>query len=87
MNQAYQKAPRISKVTVEAAGYRWRVYGLFAGGYWRCHLVELLGAYMLDIPVDRRLGGMLRQAVAQFYRLPLATIRPIRQDLIVADTV
>ena len=87
MNQAYQKAPRISRVTVEAAGYRWRAYGdpVTRGSLrWRCHLVELLGAQVLDIPVDRDLQEQLRRAVARSLGLASADVRPIAADLILA---
>ena len=45
---------KLIKITFDAAGYRWLAYGVFVKGRWQCHLVELLGAYMLDIPIDRR---------------------------------
>ena len=90
MNQAYQKAPRISKITVEAAGYRWRVYGdpvdrsVFR---WGCHLVELLGSQLLDMPVDQALREKLRQAVARSLGLAVAEVKPIPADVILVEPV
>ena len=90
MNQAYQKAPHISKVTVEAAGYRWRVYGdpVYRSVFrWSCHLVELLGSQLLDMPVDRDLRETLRQAVARSLGLTLAEVKPIPADVILVEPV
>jgi len=90
MNQAYQKAPHISKITVEAAGYRWRVYGdpVYRSVYrWSCHLVELLGSQLLDVPVDQALREKLRQAVARSLGLTLAEVKPIPADVILAEPV
>jgi hypothetical protein len=90
MNQAYQKAPHISKVTVEAAGYRWRVYGdpVYRSVFrWSCHLVELLGSQLLDMPVDQDLREKLRQAVAQSLGLTLAEVKPIPADVILVEPV
>ena len=78
---------KITRVTVDAAGYRWRVYGAFARGHWRCDLVELLGFQLLDIPVDRRLRAKLREALARCFVLPLAAVRPIPLDSILAETI
>ena len=48
MNQAYQKAPRISKVTVEAAGYRWRVYGVVTHfGHTHARINEYEAEYLV----------------------------------------
>jgi len=90
MNQAYQKAPHISKITVEAAGYRWRVYGdpVYRSVFrWSCHLVELLGSQLLDVPVDQALREKLRQAVARSLGLTLAEVKPISPDLILVEPV
>ena len=90
MTKAYQKAPHISKVTVEAAGYRWRVYGdpVYRSVFrWSCHLVELLGSQLLDMPVDQDLREKLRQAVAQSLGLTLAEVKPISPDLILVEPV
>ena len=90
MNQAYQQSSRISKITVEAAGYRWRVYGdpvNRSGSRWSCHLVELLGSQVLDAPVDRDLRERLRRAVARSLGLTLAEVKPIAPDLILVEPV
>ena len=90
MNQAYQKAPHISKITVEAAGYRWRVYGdpVYRSVFrWSCHLVELLGSQLLDVPVDQALREKLRQAVARSLGLTLAEVKPIPADVILTEPV
>ena len=83
MNQAYQKAPHISKITVEAAGYRWRVYGdpVYRSVFrWSCHLVELLGSQLLDVPVDRDLREKLRKSVLKVTFLKRKTIRKYRYE-------
>ena len=90
MNQAYQKAPHISKITVEAAGYRWRVYGdpVYRSVFrWSCHLLDLLGSQLLDMPVDQALREKLRQAVARSLGLTLAEVKPIPSDVILAEPV
>ena len=76
---------RLIKITFDAAGYRWLAYGVFVKGRWQCHLVELLGAYMLDVPIDRRLARRIRTAVAKALRLPLEGVQSIAPDLILAD--
>ena len=73
---------------VDAAGYRWRVYGAPAerlGVRWVCHLVEILGPYVLDVPVDQRLQCQLRVAVASALGVPVTSVKPIAGDLILAD--
>ena len=76
---------KLVKVTFDTAGYRWLAYGIFAHGRWQCHLVELLGGYMLDVPVDRRLAAKLRTAAAKALRLPLEGVQTITSDLILAQ--
>jgi len=78
----------VTRITVEAAGYRWRVYGDRAGRSlhgWDSHLVELLGSQLLDMPVDQALREKLRQAVARSLGLTLAEVRPIPVDVILAE--
>ena len=80
----------VTRITVEAAGYRWRVYGDRAGRSlhgWDSHLVELLGSQLLDMPVDQALRETLRQAVAQSLDLTLAEVKPISPDLILVEPV
>jgi hypothetical protein len=54
---------------------------------WSCHLVELLGSQLLDMPVDQALREKLRQAVAQSLGLALAEVKPISPDLILVEPV
>ena len=81
------KQAGLVKITIEAAGYRWRAYGVYVGGRWQCHLVELLGSYPLDVAVSRGLCRMLREAAAQFLKLPTKHVQPITPDLILAEPV
>jgi hypothetical protein len=80
----------VTRITVEAAGYRWQVYGDRAGRSlhgWDSHLVELLGSQLLDVPVDQALREKLRQAVARSLGLTLAEVKPIPVDVILAEPV
>ena len=43
---------RMARITIEVAGYRWRVHGSKTGGMWHTHLVELLGGERLDAPSE-----------------------------------
>jgi|TARA_Y100000296_G_C5094386_1_gene216575 hypothetical protein len=80
----------VTRITVEAAGYRWQVYGDRTGRAshgWDSHLVELLGSQLLDVPVDQDLREKLRQAVAQSLGLTLAEVKPIPADVILVEPV
>ena len=49
---------------------------------WHTHLVELLGAERLDVPLDQGLRQKIREAVAKHLDLEVADIRPITEDLV-----
>ena len=73
---------RATRITIEVAGYRWRVHGSQVGLKWQTHLVELLGASRLDVPVDEGLRQKIREAVGKHLDLEIMGIRPIAEDLI-----
>jgi hypothetical protein len=73
---------RMTRITIEVAGYRWRVHGSKTGLIWHTHLVELLGAERLDVPLDQGLRQKIREAVGKQLDLEVADIRPITEDLV-----
>ena len=73
---------RMTRITIEVAGYRWRVHGSKTGLMWYTHLVELLGAERLDVPLDQGLRQKIREAVAKHLDLEVADVRPITEDLV-----
>ena len=75
---------RMTRITIEVAGYRWRVHGSKTGLIWHTHLVELLGAERLDVSLDQGLRQKIREAVAKHLGLEVADIRPITEDLVLA---
>jgi len=73
---------RMTRITIEVAGYRWRVHGSKTGLIWHTHLVELLGAERLDVSLDEGLRQKIREAVGKQLDLEVADIRPITEDLV-----
>ena len=72
----------MTRITIEVGGYRWKVHGTKTGDMWHTHLVELLGAERLDVPLDQGLRQKIREAVAKHLDLEVADIRPITEDLV-----
>ena len=72
-----------TRITVEASGYKWRVHGSSKGGHWQTHLVELLGAERLDVPIDKKLRTELKEKIAKFLKWEVADIK-LTSDLILA---
>ena len=75
---------KITRITIEVSGYRWRVHGAPFGRRWNVHLVELLGSERLDVPVNRRFLLKMREAVAKVLDLDVGGVKPITADLILA---
>ena len=73
---------RMTRITIEVAGYRWRVHGSKTGLIWHTHLVELLGAERLDVSLDEGLRQKIREAVGKQLDLEVADIKPITEDLV-----
>jgi len=73
---------RMTRITIEVAGYRWRIHGSKTGLIWHTHLVELLGAERLDVSLDEGLRQKIREAVGKQLNLEVADIRPITEDLV-----
>ncbi len=73
---------RMTRITIEVAGYRWRVHGSKTGLIWHTHLVELLGAERLDVSLDEGLRQKIREAVGKQLGLEMADIIPITEDLV-----
>ena len=73
---------RMTRITIEVAGYRWRVHGSKTGLIWHTHLVELLGAERLDVSLDEGLRQKIREAVGKQLDLEVGDIRPITEDLV-----
>jgi hypothetical protein len=73
---------RMARITIEVAGYRWRVHGSKTGGMWHTHLVELLGGERLDVSLDVGLRQKIREAVGKQLDLEVGDIRPITEDLV-----
>ena len=73
---------RMTRITIEVAGYRWRVHGSKTGLIWHTHLVELLGAERLDVSLDEGLRQKIREAVGKQLGLEVADIIPITEDLV-----
>jgi hypothetical protein len=73
---------RFTRITIEVGGYRWKVHGNKTGLMWHTHLVELLGAERLDVPLDQGLRQKIREAVAKHLGLEVADVRPITEDLV-----
>ena len=73
---------RMTRITIEVAGYRWRVHGSKTGLIWHTHLVELLGAERLDVSLDEGLRQKIREAVGKHLDLEVGDIRPITEDLV-----
>ena len=77
-----RNSAKMTRITIESDGYRWRVHGSRTGIRWQPHLVELLGGAALDIPLDRKLCKNLRAAVAIALEREASTVNPIREDLV-----
>ena len=75
----------MTRFTIEVGGYRWRAHGTRTGHnspVWHTHLIELLGAERLDVPLDQSLRQKIREAVAKHLDLETANVRPITEDLV-----
>ena len=77
-------AARITRITIEVSGYRWRVHGAPFGRRWNVHLVELLGSERLDVSVNRAFLQKMREAVAKALDLEVDDVKRITADLILA---
>ena len=75
---------KTTRIVIEVDGYRWRVHGAKDKLRWRSHLVELLGAERLDVPLDRGLMKKMREAVAKRLDLEVEVVAAISADLILA---
>ena len=81
--------PAIIRITIEVGGYRWKIHGASDGNLkeglrWRSHLVELLGAERLDVPLDSALLQKIREGIAKRLGLEVETIKPISPDSVLA---
>ena len=77
-----RNSAKMSRITIEANGYKWRVHGSRTGIRWQVHLVELLGDVTLDMPMDRKFRKGLREAIALALEREVSTVHPIPEDLI-----
>jgi hypothetical protein len=76
---------KITRITIEAGGYRWRVHCGRDKTRWHCHLVEFLGGERrLDVKLNKRLLQQIREAVARQLGLEVAEVASIAADLILA---
>jgi tRNA(Phe) wybutosine-synthesizing methylase Tyw3 len=73
----------MTRITIEVSGYRWRVHGSPKGDIWQTHLIELLGAERLDIPLDSKLQTKLREEIAIFLAWKVSDVK-LTTDLILA---
>ena len=83
-NQELKPGKKLTRITIETGGYRWRVHCGRDKSRWRCHLVELLGGERLDVPLNKRLLQQIREAVARQLGLEVAEVASIAADLILA---
>ena len=84
-NQELRPGKKITRIIIEAGGYRWRVHCGRDKTRWHCHLVEFLGGErLLDVKLNKRLLQQIREAVARQLGLEVAEVASIAADLILA---
>ena len=84
-NQELRPGKKITRIIIEAGGYRWRVHCGRDKSRWHCHLVEFLGGErLLDVPLNKQLLQQIREAVARQLGLAVADVASIAADLILA---
>jgi len=84
-NQELGPGKKITRIIIEAGGYRWRVHCGRDKDRWHCHLVEFLGGErLLDVPLNQQLLQQIREAVARQLGLEVADVARIAADLILA---